>query len=134
MTSSPHLRRIKLKVTLSKEAGFCPGVRRADIEIKKLISAGNSKIYTLGHLIHNKGYNDSLSAMGVGCLTFPEVVPTLNSLCGEDMTLVIRTHGITCKENDFLIQLERENENFHETVLVYESYQRDCVRFCNGRR
>ena len=102
-----------MKVTLSKEAGFCPGVRRADIEISRLISSGKTKIYTLGHLIHNKGYNDSLQEKGVECLEFSNVTKTLDALGDKDMTLVIRTHGIVREESEFLKNLERERDNFH---------------------
>jgi len=56
-----------VKITLSKGAGFCPGVKRADIEIRRLISekAYNERIYTLGSLIHNRGYTEELSALGI---------------------------------------------------------------------
>lgn len=99
-------------VTLAEKSGFCPGVKRADKSIKELIEKKDGKIYTLGALIHNRIYNDSLLARGVVSISIDEVEPTLAKLGGEKATLVIRTHGITKEDSDYLFELERKNENF----------------------
>ena len=56
-----------LQITLSNNAGFCPGVRRADEGIRGLIgeSTENRRIYTIGSLIHNRLYNEELASKGV---------------------------------------------------------------------
>ena len=51
-----------MKLTLSKYAGFCSGVRNADELIKNAHATGK-KIYTLGKLIHNRIYNENLEKL-----------------------------------------------------------------------
>ena len=84
-----------MNVTVSESAGFCPGVRRADSEVKKLISenGGKGKIYTLGSLIHNRLYNEELKKLGVISVNFDDVGELVKDT-NESVTLVIRTHGI----------------------------------------
>ena len=102
-----------MKITLSQYAGFCPGVRRADISVNELVrESDDRKIYTLGHLIHNRLYNEALARQGVEAIDFSEVENTLKSQNGKKMTLVIRTHGITKEQYTFLKKLEDENGNF----------------------
>ena len=86
-----------MKITLSKNAGFCPGVRRADEAVHKLISSsdGNERIFTLGHLIHNGQYNRSLEEKGVRSISLEELTSVLDESDGAPVTLIIRTHGIT---------------------------------------
>ena len=101
-------------VRLSKYAGFCPGVKRADIAIRKLIASrtANEKIYTLGTLIHNAMYTDELRALGVVPLKFDEILSVITSEPEINHTLVIRTHGIPKEQNDTLLSYEREYGNF----------------------
>ena len=102
-----------MKVTLSKYSGFCPGVRRADESINKIIDAKtHGKIYTLGHLIHNRLYNESLALRGVEAIDFESLKRLLENGTNEPITLVIRTHGIPKEENDFLKKTESENPKF----------------------
>ena len=56
-----------MEIILSKNAGFCPGVRRADDAVRALMSKRNNgdKICTLGSLIHNRLYVDELKKQGV---------------------------------------------------------------------
>ena len=102
-----------MKINLSKYAGFCPGVRRADEIVRRFIknSIGSERIYTLGHLIHNRLYNEDLESQGVKSIEFEDVERTLNE-SDLPMTLVIRTHGIKKEQNDFLLNLQRENPKF----------------------
>ncbi len=99
-------------------AGFCPGVKRADTEVRSLIQKGKTHVFTLGHLIHNEEYNRQLLSEGVKSIDFSEVEKVLTSLCGEDMTLVIRTHGIPREQNDFLLSVQKAHTNFHLTDLT----------------
>ena len=56
-----------MEIILSKNAGFCPGVRRADNAVQKLIETckSDSLIFTLGPLIHNGNYVRDLESKGV---------------------------------------------------------------------
>ncbi|MBE6635294.1 MAG: 4-hydroxy-3-methylbut-2-enyl diphosphate reductase [Ruminococcaceae bacterium] len=102
-----------MKITLSKGAGFCPGVKRADIEIRRLISekAYNERIYTLGSLIHNRGYTEELSALGITVIEYPEVEQILRDETSLMHTIVIRTHGIPKEQYESLIALGEKYGN-----------------------
>ena len=101
-----------MKVTLSKLAGFCPGVKRADKEISQLISSSDEKIYTLGHLIHNRLYNEELEKSGVKSVDISEVEGIILENADSKIRLVIRTHGITKEQDELLHKLEAEYKNF----------------------
>ena len=101
-----------MKVTLSEHAGFCPGVRAADKRVNKLIGEKKpNRIYTLGHLIHNRIYNDALESMGVKSIAVGEVEKEYNTAPDIPMTVVIRTHGITREDDDYLASLVRKHVN-----------------------
>ena len=102
-----------MSVTVSKYAGFCPGVRRADDEIKALIkkrSAGE-KIFTLGSLIHNRIYVNFLKELGVIPIDISELPDILESADGKKVTVVIRTHGITLGDERTLYDLREKKPN-----------------------
>ena len=65
-----------MEIILSKNAGFCPGVRRADNAVQKLIESSNSDslIFTLGPLIHNGNYVRDLEAKGVKSITISDLL------------------------------------------------------------
>ena len=96
-----------MKITLSKNAGFCPGVKRADLKIRELIKskAEKERIFTLGKLIHNDTYVSELEALGVYSVGLPELEDFLSINENIPVTLVIRTHGITKDINERLSQL-----------------------------
>ena len=102
-----------MNVVLSKYAGFCPGVKRADITVKKLIAERKSgeAIYTLGHLIHNPQYNAELEADGVRSVELDELEELLPPKAKT--TVVIRTHGVTKDVRDRLAEYEKKYEDFH---------------------
>ena len=79
-----------MKVTIAKQAGFCPGVSRAVQLIEKALREGNRPIYCLGELIHNRVFNDSLRQRGVHFIGLEEI-PSLP----ENSVLFIRAHGTT---------------------------------------
>lgn len=103
-----------MNITLSKYAGFCPGVKKADEMIRSLISGRDpqERIYTLGNLIHNRIYNDSLLDLGVRSISFAEVESVYHMDSEKPMTLMIRTHGITKEECEWLKEFELANGNF----------------------
>ena len=103
-----------MKITLSKHAGFCPGVRRADNTIKALINSSDSgKIYTLGQLIHNRLYNAELSELGVESLKNSDIENLLDLQNDTKITLVIRTHGIPKEQYEYLQNLSNSNPNLN---------------------
>ncbi len=102
-----------MKITLSENAGFCPGVRRADNEIRALIKKGD-KILTLGELIHNRIYLDELRSLGVMSVGIDEFDKIATESDGEKLTLVIRTHGVT---RDTLMRLEEISKNHPEITI-----------------
>ncbi|MBE6537741.1 MAG: 4-hydroxy-3-methylbut-2-enyl diphosphate reductase, partial [Ruminococcaceae bacterium] len=103
-----------MKIILSENAGFCPGVKRADRTVHSLIlnKAPNEKIYTLGAIIHNSLYNSSLRSKGVITIEFEDVERIIHSEPDYKHTLVIRTHGITKEKNESLLALEKQHTNF----------------------
>ena len=103
-----------MKINLSQDAGFCPGVRRADESVRNRIKASQNgeRIYTLGHLIHNRLYNEELESIGVKAIDFEDIASTYQATPDKPMTVVIRTHGVTKDKCDFLFGMEAENDNF----------------------
>ena len=103
-----------MKINLSQYAGFCPGVRRADETVRERIknAEAGGRIYTLGHLIHNRLYNEDLAKSGVLSIDFCDVENIYNSAPERPMTLVIRTHGVTKEKCDFLNDFAKAHPNF----------------------
>ena len=110
------------EIILSKNAGFCPGVKRADEFVFNLISSKNkdTKIFTLGKLIHNRIYNENLKSLGVTPIEFSEILPLLEKERGK-VVLITRTHGITKEELRVLKDLEKKYSNFkfHDMTCPY---------------
>ncbi len=106
---------IKLTVELSKYAGFCPGVRRADEIVKKCVRerAEKERIYTLGYLIHNQIYTSSLEELGVHCIEFCDVEKVYLTSPEDPMTVIIRTHGITQQMYEHLISVSQKYDSFN---------------------
>ena len=97
-------------ITLAKSSGFCPGVKRAVSELDSIIKNNpDARIYTLGDIIHNRIFNESLLKSGIGKITFDELDTLPKS---EKVILVGRTHGITLNEEEILREKELADENF----------------------
>ena len=75
-----------MSVTIAKNAGFCFGVSRAVETVEKAAADGH-KVVTLGPIIHNRHVVSRFSEMGVSVIDDP-------SLANEDMTVIIRSHGV----------------------------------------
>ena len=101
-----------MKINVSKYAGFCPGVKRADKTVRDLINDPELRVFTLGDLIHNRLYIEELSSLGIKSITIDEVESVFLSNKNKPMTVVVRTHGTTKENFDLLYKLESENENF----------------------
>ena len=76
-------------VTLAKKAGFCFGVKKAVDEVIDLQNRINTKIYTLGPLIHNKEVLKRLEENNI----FSIDISDIDKLNASD-TVVIRSHGV----------------------------------------
>ena len=102
-----------MDIVLSKNAGFCPGVRRADEAIKELIAKRSNSdiIYTLGSLIHNKIYVEDLKRQGVGVISISDINDVVSNNPNVKITLVIRTHGITKEDYIALEEIISKNSN-----------------------
>ncbi len=101
-----------MKTELSKYAGFCPGVKNADKTVRSLIdNKASGHIFTLGHLIHNRLYNEELEGLGVKSIELSEVEANLKASGEEKMTLVIRTHGIPKEDEELLYDLQKTYSN-----------------------
>ncbi len=98
-------------ITLANNSGFCPGVKRADIVLRKTIADNPDKtIYTLGPLIHNQKYTDELARIGIEAITINKLEEIL-SCSAKDIILVGRTHGITKEEEEKIKLMMKENKN-----------------------
>ena len=85
-----------MEVILAKTAGFCFGVKRAVDTVYEQIETGK-KIYTYGPIIHNEEVVKDLESKGV------TVVETLEELKNsEDGTVIIRSHGVSKDEYNFI--------------------------------
>jgi len=100
-----------LEIILSKNAGFCPGVRHADEGVRQLIKdrVQDELIYTIGPLIHNGNYVSSLEEKGVYSVEFSEIEGIVKNNPKKKITFVIRTHGIIKEDFDKLQSLKNEN-------------------------
>ncbi len=75
-----------MPVQIAKHAGFCMGVRRAVVETMKAAET-ETKIVTIGELVHNPLVICDLETSGVRAVSSPEEV--------EEGTVIIRSHGVT---------------------------------------
>jgi 4-hydroxy-3-methylbut-2-enyl diphosphate reductase len=99
------------KVTVAENAGFCFGVKRAADKIAEAEkTAGNERIFTLGHLIHNPTYNKRLEEKRIFSIGV-EYVEKIVASAGEDspVRLFLRAHGIPKNEEARLRKMEEEN-------------------------
>ncbi len=100
-------------VTVAKHAGFCFGVKRATDQLEKALNQAQpgERVCTLGHLIHNEGYNESLCRRGVLTVNESDLERLASEASAEHpVTVLVRAHGIpkgtqelleTCSDNPF---------------------------------
>ena len=81
-----------MKITLSKYAGFCDGVKRAyDIVMGIDMEQVKNPIFVLGSLVHNPEVNKKIEERGIRKIEREEF---FNTPAGEIGTLVITAHGV----------------------------------------
>ncbi|MBO5270484.1 MAG: 4-hydroxy-3-methylbut-2-enyl diphosphate reductase [Clostridia bacterium] len=103
------------EIIVAKHAGFCFGVKRATekLELALKIRPEVARICTLGHLIHNDVYNESLRARGVENITREELA-TVAASASKDchVTVFVRAHGIVKEVAEELERYAKEYEYF----------------------
>ena len=100
-----------MEVILAKNAGFCPGVKRA--VDKALSCCGIPHTYTLGELIHNPPFLKQLEEKGIKSISFDEIPSTLRAIAPEEMQLILRTHGIPKDQEAALYAIATESGRLH---------------------
>ncbi len=115
-----------MTLTLSENAGFCPGVKRADAAVQRLIKerAANERIYTLGALIHNKIYTGGLEELGVKVTDIDSLECELTKYPDMLHTVVIRTHGVTKEDEARLGDLKLRLGNLRIVDMTCPSVKR----------
>ncbi len=115
-----------MEIILSKNAGFCPGVRRADEAVKKLISerGDGDLIFTLGPLIHNGSYISALEKEGVCSIDISDIERIIDENKSKNLTFVIRTHGIALKDDSFLSDIAKKNDRVRIVDMTCPSVKR----------
>ena len=115
-----------MQIILSENAGFCPGVRRADMAVRALIDARqkNELIFTLGPLIHNGVYVSSLENEGVRSVRISDVTRIVKENPDCKITFVIRTHGVSLEDNLFLQKIAEDNPNVKIVDMTCPSVKR----------
>ena len=76
-----------MSVTVAKNAGFCFGVSRA-VELVEQAAVSGKQVATLGPIIHNRHVVDRFEKLGVKVISAP-------TDAAADMTVIIRSHGVT---------------------------------------
>ncbi|MEN3013675.1 MAG: 4-hydroxy-3-methylbut-2-enyl diphosphate reductase [Endomicrobiia bacterium] len=90
------------EIMISKYCGFCSGIKRCILLVEKELNA-KKRVYAFGELLHNFQEMERLKIMGLN------VISDINQLkdLTEDITLIIRTHGI---EKHFYDELKKEKK------------------------
>ena len=105
----------KRPVILAEHAGFCFGVQRATDRLEEALAnaASGERVCTLGHLIHNEGYNERLKQRGVLTISEGEI-PALATKADAErpVTLLIRAHGCPKEVQESLDRFANENPYF----------------------
>lgn len=99
------------RITLASSAGFCFGVKRAVDIALTMKEKYNSKVYTLGPLIHNNDVVDFLKEN----LIFPIELDSVSCLKEND-TIIIRSHGVSEETLNFL---KKNNFNIVDATCPY---------------
>ena len=108
-----------MNIVLAGNAGFCPGVRRAADTLEKALAEAqgtDTKVYTLGRIIHNDEYIRYIHSLGCGEITRDDVDSLIRRAAeGEKIVVVIRAHGEICQVLDKLYACAEKTETL--TVL-----------------
>ncbi len=103
------------KITVAPHAGFCFGVTRATDALENRIREARpgEKIYTLGDIIHNDGYNATLAQKGVATIEEKDVPRVCGEATEQSPAMVfIRAHGVTVETENKLAECKKINPYF----------------------
>ena len=102
-------------INKAKYSGFCSGVKKAVETVYSLIVDRdiNTRIYTLGKLIHNKSILNDLYSHGVTAAEYEDIDEIYNN-CSESnkCVIVIRAHGIPKSVSEKLDSYSKNNQYF----------------------
>lgn len=103
------------EVIVAQNAGFCPGVRRADEALRERLAHKRTgeRIFTLGDLIHNEDYLEEMRARGVrtiGCEALARIADEASAQA--PVTVLVRAHGIPITVRRDLERFAAQNEHF----------------------
>ena len=102
-------------VTVAENAGFCFGVKRATDRLEAALQKAQKgeRIYTLGHLIHNETYNESLRRRGVEAIDTADIEAIAKSADEAHPTKVlVRAHGCPKETVSLLKKAAKANPYF----------------------
>ena len=103
------------EIIIAKNAGFCFGVKRATDTLEETVASSpkNVRIYTLGHIIHNNDYNDSLLRAGVKVMSEDEIEEIASGANeASPVKVFVRTHGVTLDISERLEKCAETNKYF----------------------
>lgn len=80
-----------MKIILSKEIGFCFGVKKAVEIAQRVLATDNQKVYMLGYLIHNPQVMEMFLRKGAKIADNIQEIP-------ENSTIITRAHGASPSE------------------------------------
>ncbi len=99
------------QIIIAENAGFCFGVKRAVDMTAEYNTDNESKVYTLGPLIHNRDLVEKLEQEGIRRIDIGEI-PNLK----EGDTVVIRSHGVV---PDIIDQISRTGAKVLNATCPY---------------
>lgn len=104
-----------MSVTVAANAGFCFGVKRATDRLEAALKNAEpgETICTLGHLIHNETYNESLRQRGVRTVSEEEILPLAQTAdASHPVTVLVRAHGCPKQTQILLESCAEKNPHF----------------------
>ena len=107
--------RAERKVTVAKHAGFCFGVKRATDRLEEALGKARpgETVCTLGHLIHNEVYNESLRQRGVETVSESDLAGLAEKAdANHPVTVFVRAHGCPKTTQEQLEAFAAANPDF----------------------
>ncbi len=102
-------------VTVAENAGFCFGVKRATDRLEDALAHAKNgeRIFTLGHLIHNETYNESLRRRGVEAIATEEIAGLAEAAdAAHPVKVLVRAHGCPRETLELLRSSAERNPHF----------------------
>lgn len=118
----PSYMKTDVNITVAKSAGFCFGVNRA-VETAYRVAEQNSRVFTLGPIIHNNDVVKDLESRGVAVINSPEEAT-------EGDTVIIRSHGVA---PDVYDQLSERGVNIVDATCPFVKKIHNIVDECSAK-